>query len=804
MELYINDILVDLSKGVPFPLTYSISDIREIDKRKGNASKTIALPGTRKNSEIMTSVFSLTNTSKDFGGSPLSVSFDPSIKAPARYYDNGVLQFEGVCQLMNCSRKGDVWTFNIVLFSDVVDYIADLKKYKVNELGWDEYNHNLTRVNQTNSWDGIIQKNGVNYNNYSGVNWLGEGYYYGLIDYGYDRPGAEQFECDDIPPQVFVKSVIDKMFEKIGVTYTSTFFNSEQFKRLLVAYEGGILPNIDSATATAFSIETDQINESGGYIFEDTVLGFQEFNQGTPSGYFDFTGLQYQDYYLSNSATEIDPSSQIQTSDPLRFIASAEGDFVLTYDGTHEVNYDVTLVSGSGASIVYGVFVCKVYIIKNNIITQEAVLWQNTINSSSLTNSFTANFNTTFDLNLDYSDDIQIGLTLEITNSSVQDGSATSATLDLNVEAVSCELDIAYQVQIIQPGSTINVKQFLPSMTCQEFFKGLVNMFNLYMKHDPDNDKTVIIEPLTTFYNPSNDALNWSELVDYSKEFKVTPTLNLASKEYTFGFKDDKDYWNNRYFEDVTAQYGAKTLVNESQFAKDVTKTELPFSNKIIATIPTTSLKVPRNLQVKTSESGVSEITPKKGKPFIVQIKKGNVGTMQSGDWIHIDEFDTPYNETEYPYVGHLDDIDTPSFDLMFNLPSYVFYDLPVGVNYTTENLYDYHEKYLKEIVDKNGKMLTCYVRLNADLINKLDFANLINIDGVVYRLQKISNYDANKNTSTMCEFIRLIEGEGIQSYTIGDYPEDPYEVPSLNELRVTETNDQRQTEQGAEDRQLE
>jgi hypothetical protein len=329
-------------------------------------------------------------------------------------------------------------------------------------------------------------------------------------------------------------------------------------------------------------------------------------------------------------------------------------------------------------------------------------------------------------------------------------------------------------------------------------------MFNLYMMDDPDNDKTVIIEPLSTFYNPSNDALNWSELVDYSKEFKVTPTLNIASKEYSFGFKDDKDYWNNRYFEDVTAQYGAKTLVNVSQFAKGVTKTELPFSNKILTTIPTTDLTVPRNLQVKTSESGVSEITPKKGKPFIVQIKKGNVGTMQTGAWIHIDEFDTPYSETEYAYVGHLDDIDSPTFDLMFNLPSYVFYSLPVGVNYTTNNLYDYHEKYLKEIVDKNGKMLTCSIRLNADIINNLDFANLINIDGVVYRLQKISNYDANKNTSTMCEFIRLIEGEGIQSYTIGDYPSDPYEVPSLNELRITETNDQRQTEQGAEDRQIE
>lgn len=800
MELYINDISVDLSKGVPFPLTYSISDIRQIDKRKGNASKTIALPGTRKNSDLMTSVFSLSNTSKDFGGSPLSVSFDPSIKAPARYYDNGVLQFQGVCQLMNCSRKGDVWTFNIVLFSDVVDYVADLKKYKVNELGWSEYNHTLTRTNQANSWVGIIQKDGVNYNNFTGVNWDGEGYYYGLIDYGYDRPGADQFETDDIPPQVFVKSVIDKMFEKIGVTYTSIFFNSEQFKRLLVAYEGGILPNIDSATALLYSIATDQINDPLTTNFL-TVLNVH------PSGIqtWIFDNSTWFAPYLSDSGTAVDPGGHIQTQTPLSFVASAEGNYEVTYSGDHDMTVDFTVNNlTSGTPLFHNSIGCYFIMYVNNIEQQTHTLWLNEIAETSVTShTFTKTFSVAFDVYLEPSDVVTFDVKFFIA-SDIYGMFCTSVDFDYTATANACELDVNYSTQIILPGSTINVRQFLPKMTCQEFFKGLVNMFNLYMMDDPDNDKTVIIEPLSTFYNPSNDALNWSELVDYSKEFKVTPTLNLASKEYSFGFKDDKDYWNARYFEDVTAQYGAKTLVNASQFAKGVTKTELPFSNKIIATIPTTSLIVPRNLSVKTDESGVSEITAKKGKPFIVQIKKGNVGQMQTADWIHIDEFDVSHNETEYAYVGHLDDIDTPTFDLMFNLPSYVFYSLPVGVNYTTNNLYDYHEKYLKEIVDKNGKMLTCYIRLNADLINNLDFANLVNIDGVVYRLQKISNFDANRNTSTMCEFIRLIEGEGIQTYTITGMPEDPYEVPSLNEIRILEENNNiRETEED-ESRQIE
>jgi hypothetical protein len=45
-----------------------------------------------------------------------------------------------------------------------------------------------------------------------------------------------------------------------------------------------------------------------------------------------------------------------------------------------------------------------------------------------------------------------------------------------------------------------------------------------------------------------------------------------------------------------------------------------------------------------------------------------------------------------------------------------------------------------------------------------LDFRNLININGVVYRLQKISDYDSTKERTTQVELLRLIQGEGMSS----------------------------------------
>ena len=788
MQLYINDILVELDKSIPFPLTFQISDVRDLSARKGASSKTITLPGTRINSNIMSTVFALTTT--DSTSSSVIANFDPSVKATARYYQDGILQFEGICKLTECIKKNGAWSFNMVLFAEQIDIIGLLKNYKIRELGWSEYNHNLTALNQSNSWTGVIQKNGSNYNNYSGTDWLGEGYYYGLIDYGFDRLAPSTFETDNIPLQVFVKSIVDKMFEKIGVTYDSAFFDSQLFKKLLMAYEGGVFPSIDSATATAQSIETDQINFASGYLVDKTINGIKDYEYPT----FNFGQYNDQIYYASDSGTDVDPSSQIQTNEPLNFVSSVEGDFELNYSGSDDVVYNVAFTNATGGSNIYGTLTAQYFLLVNGLITQSGTLWSNEINSTSLTNSFTATFDVDFDLNLSVSDSVQLGIAYNLQNASATNSTALSSTLTYNITSSTSAFDMSYLVQEIQPGSSINIKQFLPDMDCFTFFKGLVTMFNLYVKPDSDDPYKLYINPLNDFYNGSANALNWTDLLDESKDIKVTPTVNFSAKEYQFGFADDKDYWNARYEEDVTRQYGSKSVVSGSQFATKVTKMILPFSNKLLGEIPETNLVVPRNFQVKTDESGVSEITQKKGKPFIVQIKNGNVGTLQTGDWTHINESDVATVRTEYPYVGHLDDIDTPTFDLQFDVPSYVFYDVPAGVSYTTNNLWLYHEKFIKELIDRNGKMLSCSLRLNSSHINSLDFGDLINIDGVVYRLQKVAEYNSNDDNSTKSELIRLIEGEGIQTYTIPDVPVDPYVPPSIGDTRVTENNQRRVT----------
>jgi hypothetical protein len=176
-ELYINNRLIDIDETLPFPLTFNISDIRDLSSRKGNKSKTITIPGTNSNCAIFRSIFLLTYTDDTTSTNSAFLDFDPSVKATARYYNNGILEFNGVAQLQECKLKNGTWNFDVTLVSDTIDYIGRLNKVKINELDFSEYNHALTMANQTETWTGFNQINGVSTSIMTGMDWNGEGYY---------------------------------------------------------------------------------------------------------------------------------------------------------------------------------------------------------------------------------------------------------------------------------------------------------------------------------------------------------------------------------------------------------------------------------------------------------------------------------------------------------------------------------------------------------------------------------------------------------------------------------------------------
>jgi hypothetical protein len=740
-ELYINNRLIDIDQALPFPLTFNISDIKDLSARKGNKSKTITIPGTNSNSAIFRSIFLLTYSDETTATNSAFLDFDPSIKATARYYNGGILEFNGIAQLQECTLVDGVWSFDITLVSDTIDYIGRLNKVKINELDFSEYDHALTKANQFETWSGLNQVNGVSTPIKSGTDWNGLGYYYGLIDYGYRHHTApDKFDCDEIPPQIFVYQILKKLFEYAGITWSSTFLESQRFKRLLMAYYGGLFPTITLSQSLNDSVYGTENNNASGFIINGTTT------QPSSSICFwnDTNTIDIVDATITS-----DPISQVVTSSPLVINAGSDGVYNFEYNGTHQLD-----VQFSASILQYFIAEFYVLILKNGVVISTDLIYTDTANNILGNYSMSFSFNYNRQVNCSINDNITFQVNLQIRQAQSL-GFTGNLTRTIELQSTGVNVNFIKGVQELQPGGTVAIGSFLPDMTGDVFLKGLTTMFNFMIKPSVSDATVLEIEPLSDFYNSSQDALNWTPLVDFSKEVKVTPTINYASKEYNFNFKQDGDFWNGKYTNEFFDNYGEFQILSQSQYATDVTKFDLPFSQKpLVENHP--SLTIPASYQINLDDNANGQVVPKKGTAFIVHL-----GEMRSATWRYHDEFNNPHFLTTYPYVGHLDDIDHPTFDLNFGVPQVVYYPATV---YTNNNLIQYHNRFIQELVSRYGKLLTCYAKIDTAIINTLEFRNLININGVVYRLQKIADYDSTKEKTTQIELLRLIGGEGIPS----------------------------------------
>jgi hypothetical protein len=228
---------------------------------------------------------------------------------------------------------------------------------------------------------------------------------------------------------------------------------------------------------------------------------------------------------------------------------------------------------------------------------------------------------------------------------------------------------------------------------------------------------------------------------------------------------------------DKKEQYGSFLFDTQNQYATNNTDLKVPFAQVPLVLLASTTLIMPRTFQIVFSEFASGTKSPTKGKPFIVQL-----GALRTGAWNHRNGSNVDTLRSTYPYVGHLDSIDTPTFDLNFGVPQIVYY---TALAYTNNNLYSYHETFIKEIVSRYGKLVTLNVMLNSSIINQLDFKKLILIDGVVYRLQKINDFDPGKEDSTQIELIRILQGDSAAT----PEPETFYRLTEAGDFRQLEEN---------------
>ena len=324
-----------------------------------------------------------------------------------------------------------------------------------------------------------------------------------------------------------------------------------------------------------------------------------------------------------------------------------------------------------------------------------------------------------------------------------------ATTIDYLFSNIQINLD-ADKDAVVTDLSTISLSSAIPDIKCSDFLKGVLNLFYAYMS-DPiydatTNKSTIYIDSFVNYYEDQSIYDNWTDLIDDSKDITIQSNSLVEGNVYSYRFSEEKDKFNTEYKTITGSNYGEKQI-NVDTWLNGTVKFELPF-----ATYPPVK---PENKTFVYPIVINEESKPYKGKGMLMfynGLRSGNVTIFNCAN-------DSNLPRTEYPFCHHIryqnNQNNIPLFDLHFAPRDFEFDGLK---NVPTLNTFKvYHDKFLNEITSIDSKLVTLYLKLSYKDINELDFAKLKMIDGVLYRLNTIKDFDSDAYGTTEVELIKYL-----------------------------------------------
>ncbi len=746
---------VSYIQEIPLSLSYLIADVKDPSKRNTTFSKTINF--NSKDVDLFFRVIWKLNSTL--------TTFDPRLKCKIKYYVNEVLQLDGDLQLIKVIVDPDSKTVNYqtTATGTIGNLFLAIGDAYLTDLDFSAYDHSLTKANVTNSWIPATSVTGV----------IGSGYYYGLINWGENQILTDvEYHVKHMRPQLYKREYMAKIFAAAGYTWTSTYLDSAYYKSQLIP------PTKEYLTLGTTGIANSQFYARRNSTQTGTATACSL--SGNWSGY----------KFLNNLSTPsekvlFNEDNVLPYNDAGGNYATGTGIFSPTTTNTFIietlVNFDVVLANvgataGAASYAVISSATIQVFITQFNGVGWQAVGTNSVFipytTLSGLTSSqqvyvqipswaalATENYRVEIAGNISFS-------LFTATNVAIVDG-ATTWRFDSKVNST-------YSARLlnnnITEGGFLEINQCIPTEVKQiDWLMTEIKAANLYMIPNPDKEKDYIIEPRDDGFYTGED--NWSELLDFSKDYEVLPVSELDTKRYEFWNKQDSDQYNDAYFKQYKQTYGFGYTDCVSEFVKPVKKTELIYAPTPIVDNQVNGLILPK---IFKNDNG----TIKPMKSVIRQLYRGGNINMSYGGWKLRSSIagDTVYNY--YPFVGEVDNPYTPTLSINWDTPQKVYYNY-INATYTNNNLKNkYYSKMINQLSDKRSAVVKAYFNLNELKVKDFSFRKVVWVDhfNCYFYIQNFE-YIMNTQQSTLVTMLKLQEYDTWQSNTIELPNEDPSEL---------------------------
>ena len=709
-EIYIEGRRLDLTQDLSVEFTYQIDDIKEFGSRETNFSKTVVLPGSANNNKLFGYVFEFgSQNAYDPFSSNRGYNFNASKAATCFVYVDRIQIMKGVIRLLEIVRDGGKVEYECAIFGELGGFVNALGNAKIESLDFSAYDHLWTLSNITNSWEPTtgVTVSGVTVTGY----YPASGYFYPLVDYGGVSAAKADWDFRAFRPALYVKEYLRKIMTGSGYTYESDFFDTALFHRL-------VIPNnqrdIKKFTSVGFRANADALNYANVGPLSFTIVNTGDFTANAPRTIFTY-----------QSATPFTGTLSVSITGMVIDNTGTFLDFQIRKNGTSIQTISNDPTEGSPISINVSL---------NNI-------------------TFAQNDTLSVYVNTDIR-----GLGFDIDEGQIGYVSATP------------------QFVTVGYGEEIAINDTIPRGVFQrDFFASIVKMFNLYVTESTDIEKHLLIQPYIDFYaygdvvlatddfqtifnvddtnalliQPGADEfIDWTYILDRGKPIRLKPMSELNGRYFEYKYKNDIDFYNEQYSKKYGRGYGDYIEDTGYEFAKEQQTAEVIFSATAIVGYPGEDKRVSTVWKLSGTTEDKTEHNIR-----IHQIKKITGVTsynIKNGGT-------TLGSATAYGYGGHLDDPFTPQADILFGTPEELYFTL-TG-QYPAANLFTgYWFDYVAEITDKDSKLMTAYFKLTEIDIYALDFSKLIYIEGTLWRLNRIIDFNPLNEAPTAVELLKVME----------------------------------------------
>lgn len=693
--------IVDLYPGEEISITYSIKNVRDIASTTSTYSKNFQIPGTKNNNILFQNLFLI----------GADGSYDPRRKANCTLSVDSIPIVDGTIQVVSIDVDDrDKPIYSVTVFGATKAFNSAISGKFLTDFDFSELNHTLTIPNIVNTWSANPSI----------------GYYYSIKDYGYDYDMKQMkgintthvgIDPGNMYPDVYHKYIVDKIFSAAGFSYQSNFFNSNEFKYTVSPY------NNDRDTIMGPGFVSGRT-----FVASNTTYSAITISQMKLIPYANIPYSYAFEYpirattVLSGSAVSSGYSFSI-TGDSYTFDQPENGQFNAV------VNFGWSALNGSQS--VRALVGFKFYRSSYNNGTWPFWEDQKYVTPDIAGPGLVADITTPMTYPKGYGsgglypfaagEKVWVALYMESDEGWVP---PSSSNKPFEINSVSWKHIPSAQRSI---GNLVNFDYVLPEkVLATDYLKSIFNMFNMYMEPHKTIPNKFIIEPFEDFYAQGTER-NWTSKLDRSQ--KVTEKLiseDLA-RQYSFSYKEDKDFLNDDYKNSQKRVYGDFVYNIDNEFTTNEEKIEVLFSPTPVDNVKDSSIFVIPKMGKYDSNGkfGKTNFNPRflRVNPTLTKLAPGEyfifTGTTQY---------------TSYPYAGHMNNPFTGTTDYNFGSVPYVYYpfSLVTSSSITTNNLFNvYWNKWLTEVTDKEAKMITAYFKLSPSDIAEFRFADKIYVEGL-------------------------------------------------------------------------